>query len=76
MAFPSQLPWLVFPLHWRHVPGWDLTLFLMLSARRKRSLESGWSGGVSRMLMGSGSFSVCQGAVMVFGFGLLHVSNL
>lgn len=27
MAFFPQLPWLLFPLHWRHKTGWDLTLF-------------------------------------------------
>lgn len=27
MAFFPQLPWLLFPLHWRHAAGWDLALF-------------------------------------------------
>lgn len=27
MAFFPQLPRLLFPLHWRHAAGWDLTLF-------------------------------------------------
>lgn len=41
MAFSPQLPWLLFTLHWCHATGWDLTLFVIVGARRKQCLEGG-----------------------------------
>lgn len=54
MAFFPQLPWLLFPLRWRHATGWDLTLLVMLGARRKVVSEEWVIERSQKMLTGPG----------------------
>lgn len=75
MAFFPQLPWLLFPLHWRHAPGWDLTLSSWVPGESSPWRVGGQEESAKcwRALVG---FLSVRGGAMVFGFGLLHVGNL
>lgn len=58
MAFSPQLPWLLFPLHWHHMTGWDLPLFSWVPEESSLCRVGDWEESAKP---GPGWVFVCQG---------------